>query len=73
MSSSDASGCASTLVDFQQQLVKRADWIYPYVWSCENRPMNSLSIVNEAFDEALRYHPDLDAVNAQVSGLMSVK
>ena len=35
--------------------------------------MNSLSIVNEAFDEALRYHPDLDAVNAQVSGLMSVK
>ena len=35
--------------------------------------MNSLSIVNEAFDEALRHHPDLDAVNAQVSGLMSVK
>ena len=70
MSSSDVSGCASTLVDFQQQLVKRADWIYPYVWSYENRPMNSCSIVNEAFDQALRDHPDLDAVNAQV--IMSV-
>jgi len=57
----------TTLVDFQQQLVKRADWIYPYVWSYENRPMNSRSIVNEAFDQALS---DLDAVNAQV--IMSV-
>ena len=32
--------------------------------------MNSRSIVNEAFDQALRDHPDLDAVNAQV--IMSV-
>ena len=58
------------LVDFQQQLVKRADWIYPCVWSYENRPINSRSIVNEAFDQALRDHLDLDAVNAQV--IMSV-
>ena len=70
MSSLSVSGCASTLVGFQQQLVKRADWIYPYVWSYENKPMNSRSIVNEAFDQALRDHPDLDAVNAQV--IMSV-
>jgi len=28
--------------------------------------MNSCSIVNEAFDQALRDYPDLDAVNVQV-------
>ena len=33
--------------------------------------MNSCSIVNEVFDQALRHHPDLDVVNAQVSSLMS--
>jgi len=70
MSSSSASGCASALVDFQQQLVKKAEWIYPYMWSCENKPMNSRSVVDEAFEEVLRDYPDLrDAVKAQVSVL----
>jgi len=63
------SGCASALVDLrQQQLVKKAGWICP--WDYEGRLMNSRSIVNEAFDQALRDHPDLrNAVNAQVSVL----
>ena len=40
MSSSSTSGCASTLVDLQQQLVDRAEWIYG----------GTDTIVNEAFD-----------------------
>jgi len=67
MSSSSASGCALALVDFQQQLVKKAEWIYPYVWSCENKPMNSRSVVDEAFEEVLQDYRD--AVKAQVSVL----
>jgi len=61
MSSSSASGCASALVDLQQQLGNRAEWIY------EGRFMNSRSIVDEAFEEALRNHRY--AVKAQVSVL----
>ena len=59
MSSSSASGCASTLVNLQQQLGDRAEWIY-----------GRRLIVDEAFEEVLRDYPDLrDAVNAQVSVL----
>ena len=61
MSSSSASGCALALVDLQQQLVDRAEWIYGQM---------GRSIVNEAFEEVLSNHPDLhDAVKAQVSVL----
>ena len=61
MSSSSASGCASALVDLQQQLVDRVKWIW--IWM-------DRSIVDEAFEEVLRDHPDLrNAVNAQVSVL----
>jgi len=42
MSSSGASGCASTLVDLRQ-LVKKAEWIIPYGL------IESHSIVDEAF------------------------
>ena len=64
MSSSSVSGCASTLVDLRQQLVKKAEWIFEWI--------NSYSIVNKAFEEVLRDYPDLrDAVNAQVSVLYS--
>jgi len=64
MSSWSASGCALALVDLQQQLVKKAEWI------CEGRFMNSRSIVVEAFEQVLRDHPDIrDAVKAQVSVL----
>jgi len=60
MSSSSASGCASTLVDLQQQLVDKAGWI------CGGTD----TIVNEPFDQVLRDHPHLhDAVKAQVSVL----
>jgi len=60
MSSSSASGCASTLVDLRQRLVKKAEWIYD----------DADTIVDEAFEEVLSDHPDLhDAVNAQVSVL----
>ena len=70
MSSSSASGCASTLVDLRQQLVKKAEWIYPHEWDYEGRLMNSRSTVDEAFEEVLRDYPDLhDAVKAQVSVL----
>ena len=66
MSSSGASGCASTLVDLQRRLADRAKWIVPCRW------INSRSIVDGAFDQVLRDHPDLrDAVNAQVSVLYS--
>ena len=59
MSSSSASGCASALVDLQQQLVKKALWIY-----------GRRSIFNEAFEEVLSDHSDLrDAVKVQVSVL----
>jgi len=62
MSSSSASGCASTLVDLRQQLVKKAEWICRWI--------NPRSIVVEAFEEVLRDYPDLhDAVKAQVSVL----
>ena len=61
MSSSSASGCASALVDLQQQLVDRAKWIYGWM---------DRSIVDKTFEEVLRDYPDLrDAVNAQVSVL----
>jgi len=66
MSSSGASGCVLTLVDLQRRLVDRAKWIIPCRW------INSRSIVDGAFDQVLRDHPDLrDAVNAQVSVLYS--
>ena len=62
MSSSSASGCASALVDLQQQLVDKAEWIFKWI--------NPRSIADEAFEEVLRDHSDLrDAVNAQVSVL----
>ena len=62
MSSSSASGCASTLVDLRQRLGDKAERIYRWI--------NSRSIVVEAFDQALSDHPDLrDAVKAQVSVL----
>ena len=61
MSSLGASGFASALVDLQQQLVDRAEWIYGWM---------DRSIVDEAFEEVLRDYPDLrDAVKAQVSVL----
>jgi len=61
MSSSSASGCALALVDLQQRLVDKAWWIH----ECIGR-----LIVNEAFEEVLRDHPDFrNAVNAQVSVL----
>ena len=61
MSSSSASGCASALVDLRQRLVDRAQWIFGWM---------DRSIVDEAFEEVLRDHPDLrNAVNAQVSVL----
>ena len=64
MSSSDASGCASTLVDLHQRLAGRADWIFPYGL------MDPRSIIHEAFEEVLSDHPDLrNAVKAQVSVL----
>jgi len=60
MSSSSASACASALVDLQQQLVDRAEWM------CRG----TSTIVDEAFEEVLRDYPDLrDAVKAQVSVL----
>ena len=61
MLSSSASGCASALVDLQQQLVDRVEWIYGWM---------GRSIVDEAFEQVLRDYPDLhDAVKAQVSVL----
>ena len=62
MSSSSASGCASALVDLRQRLVKKkAEWIFGWM---------GRSIVDEAFEQVLRDHPDLhDAVKAQVSVL----
>ena len=61
MSSLGASGCASALVDLQQRLVKKAEWIFGWM---------GRSIVDEAFEQVLRDHPDLhDAVEAQVSVL----
>jgi len=61
MSSSSASGCALALVDLRQQLVKKAEWIFRWMGH---------SIVDEAFEQVLRDHPDLrNAVNAQVSVL----
>ena len=57
MSSSSASGCASTL---RQRLGDRAKWIYE----------DADTIVDEAFEEVLSDYPDLhDAVKAQVSVL----
>ena len=59
MSSSGASGCALALVDLQQQLADRAEWIHVQM---------GRSTVDEAFEEVLRDHPDLHhAVKAQVS------
>ena len=65
MLSSSASGCASALVDLQQQqLGKKAGWIIPYGL------IVSYSTVDEAFEEFPRDHPDLrNAVKAQVSVL----
>ena len=57
---SGASGCALTLVDLQQRLTDRANWIYGW--------MGSRSIVDEAFEAVLS--DDLcDAVKAKVSVL----
>ena len=61
MSSSSASGCALALVDLQQRLRDRVEWIFGWM---------DRSIVDEAFEEVLSDHPDLhNAVNAQVSVL----
>jgi len=50
-----SSGTSGTLVDIQQQLVKKAEWI------CGG----TSTIVNEAFDQVLSDYPDLhDVVNA---------
>ena len=59
--SSSVSGCASTLVNLQQQqLADRAWWIYGWI--------NPRPIVNRVFNQVLSDHPDLrHAVNAQVS------
>ena len=60
MLSSGASGCASTLLDIQQRLVDRADWIYE----------DAGTIVGETFEEGLSDQDDLcDAAKAQVSVL----
>jgi len=60
MSSSDASGRASTLINIQQRLVKKAEYIH----------RGTGATVNRVFDQVLRDHPDLrDAVKAQVSVL----
>jgi len=60
MSSSSVSACASALVDLQQQLVDRAEWM------CRG----TSTIVDKAFEQVLGNHPDLcDAVNTQVSVL----
>ena len=62
MSSSSASGCASALVDLQQRLRDRVEWIFEWI--------NSYSIVDEACDQVLRDYPDLrNAVKARVSVL----
>ena len=67
MSSWSASGCALALVDLRQRLGDRVKWIYPSEWMYG---WMGGSIVNEAFEEVLRDHPDLhDAVKAQVSVL----
>jgi len=50
MSSSSASGCALALVDLQQRLRDRVEWIF----GCMGP-----SIVDEAFEEVLRDRPDL--------------
>ena len=61
MSSDGASGCASALVDLQQRLGDRVEWIFEWMVR---------SIVDEAFEEVLRDHPDLrHAIKAQVSVL----
>ena len=61
MSSSSASACALALVDLQQQLVKKAGWIFGWM---------GRTTIEEAFDQALRDHPDFhDVAKAQVSAL----
>ena len=61
MSSSSASACALALVDLQQRLGDRVEWIFGWM---------GRSIIDQAFDQALSDHPDLrDAVKAQVSVL----
>jgi len=60
MLSSGASGCALTLLDIQQQLVDRADWIFE----------DAGTIVSETFEEDLSNQDDLrDAAKTQVSVL----
>jgi len=58
MSSSSASGCASTLVNLRQRLGDRAKWIWM-----------GRSIVNEAFEEVLRDYPHLRDTVIEVSVL----
>jgi len=53
MSSSSASGCAFALVDLQQQLVKKAGWIFGWM---------GCTTIEEAFDQALRDYPDFHDV-----------
>ena len=62
MSSSSASGCELALVDLQQRLGDKAEWIFEWI--------NPRSMVNRIFNQVLQDYPDLrDAVNAQVSVL----
>ena len=50
ISSLGVSSYASTLVDLQQQLVKKAEWIYNWI---------GYITIEEVFDQALSDHPDL--------------
>jgi len=64
MSSSSASGCA--LVDLQQQQLADRELADRACWTYEDAD----TIVDEAFEEVLRDHPDLrNAVKVQVSVL----
>ena len=61
MLSSGTSGCASALVDLQQQLRNRIEWIFELITS---------SIIDKALKKVPRDHPDLYyIVKAQVSVL----
>ena len=60
MSSSSASGCALALVDLQQRLRDRVEWIFGWMGP---------SIVDEAFEEVLRDYPHLRDTVIEVSVL----
>ncbi len=59
MSSSSASGCTLALVDLQQQLVDRTEWIYE----------DADTIVGETFEEVLQNYPHLCDTVIEVSVL----